>query len=73
MASTSIHRASSGLQLRGLETIETAHDQTATISIPVEQLSEDRLNSAIAEAVEQRLARDMHEDQSTSVVVAYDA
>jgi hypothetical protein len=41
--------------------IETAHDQTATISIPVEQLSEDRLKAAIAEAVAQCLARDMGE------------
>jgi hypothetical protein len=39
--------------------IETAHNQTATISVPVEQLSEDRLKFAIADAVEQCLARDM--------------
>jgi hypothetical protein len=41
--------------------IEPAHDQTATINIPVEQLSEERLKAAIAEAVEQCLARDMGE------------
>jgi hypothetical protein len=41
--------------------IETAHDQIATISVPIEDLSEDRLKAAIAEAVEQCLARDMDE------------
>ena len=40
---------------------ETGHDQIKTISIPLEQLSEDRLKAAIAEAVEQCLARDMDE------------
>jgi hypothetical protein len=40
---------------------ETRHDQRAMISIPIEQLSEERLKAAIAEAVEQCLARDMDE------------
>jgi hypothetical protein len=38
--------------------IEAAHDPAAEISIPIEQLSEDRLKSTIAEAVQQCLARD---------------
>lgn len=40
---------------------EIAHDQVATIGIPIEQLSEDRLKATIVEAVEQCLARDMDE------------
>lgn len=38
--------------------IETAHDEAAKIKIPIEQLSEDRLKAALAEAVEQCLGRD---------------
>ena len=38
--------------------IEAAHDQAAEISIPIEQLSEERLKATIAEAVQQCLARD---------------
>jgi hypothetical protein len=47
--------------------IETAHDQIATISVPIEELSEDRLNAAIAEAVEQCLARDMDEASKSTL------
>jgi hypothetical protein len=53
--------------------VETAHDQTTTISIPIEQLSEDRLQAAIATAVKQCLTRNMLEAQSASVVVAHDS
>ena len=41
--------------------IETALAQTITVSLPIELLSEDRLKAALAEAVEQCLARDMGE------------
>lgn len=47
--------------------IESAHDQTAMISIPIEQLSEERLKAAIAEAVEQCLARDTREASKLSL------
>jgi hypothetical protein len=48
-------------------TIETTRDQKALISIPIEQLSEERLKAAVAEAVEQCLARDTREVSKSSV------
>ena len=48
-------------------TIETTRDQKALISMPIEQLSEERLKAAVAEAVEQCLARDTREVSKSSV------
>jgi hypothetical protein len=47
--------------------IETAHDQIAKISVPIEELSEIRLKASIAESVEQCLARDMDESRKSTL------